>query len=112
MFRGAGLRERDAPLLPPGPKDTHSFPWAMVLGVTHRGDKRLTLLLGVLILEGHKSDHMLLRHVGGCKQGLIWRGTWSILGQGSRHPDPRAVSGDQGSWAAARTMCHTPRAGR
>lgn len=44
------------------------------------------------IRKGHKSDHMLLGHLSGCNKAegasLIWRGTWSILGGGSRHPAP------------------------
>lgn len=110
LFRGAALREREPAASPTPQGHTHSFPWAMVLGVTQRGEEAHAATRGSHS-GGHKGGHMLLSHVGGCKQGLIWRGTWSILGQGSRYPGPRAVSEDQGNWAAARTMCYTPRAG-
>ena len=98
----AGLREgsfyclRGAELLPLFPKDTHalSCPCAMALGDPLREEEVHTAPRGSQVREEHKSDHMLLRHVSGCKHraegaSLLWSwGAWSILGGGSRCPAP------------------------
>lgn len=47
---------------------TLSFLWAMSLGVTQRREEAHVAPSDSQVREGHKSDHMLLRHVSGCKQ--------------------------------------------
>lgn len=57
------------------------FILAMALGGPLREEKVYTPPRGSWVREGHKSDHMLLRHVSGCKHraegaSLLWR--WGL----------------------------------
>lgn len=94
---------------------TH-FILAMALGGPLREEKVHAAPRGSQVREGHKSDHMLLKHVSGCKHraegaSLPWRwwlGPSLVWGAGAQPPcRPKSSLGEgQGSGAATRTVCY------